>query len=171
MTTNEPLDTFARRVKYLLDNSDLSKLTLTEQAEKLTISKSLLSQWLRGETVKTASYEKASAVCAVLNARVEWLLKNEPPMRPPITTPPADPMRGGSQVGIEEMNLEQHRDIMSQLFSNIPATARARIIKEALREALANKWIDRIPDEVLANWSAHEKIDALQNRSKSKQKA
>lgn len=63
------------------------------------------------------------------------------------------------------MNLQQQQATMIQLLEDLPATARERLLTNAVREALQKGWIDQVPDSMAAYWSAREILDGLKKKS------
>lgn len=73
------MKTWNQRLKNALDlDSDLNQNTL---AVAVGVKPPTVTDWLNGK-IKSLTAENAHAICAVLNIRMEWLLKGKLPMRP-----------------------------------------------------------------------------------------
>lgn len=153
---------FAKRLREAINESDLRDLKQVDQARELGMSKSLLNMWLDGRIGNPQGIYLGRA-CKRLNVNSQWLVENIGPKRP-----------GSHQAALSEeekptegqpsevvMNLRQTQEAMSQLLENIPQTARDQALKDLTQRALKEGWIDRIPDNLLATWSAKDKIRDL----------
>lgn len=159
---NDTIQGFHLRLRELLRESDVSGWTLSDQARFLGISKALLSQWLSGRTA-APTFSIARRVAERLGARVEWLLENDGLKR---RADSAAEEKGGVTTSTgARMNLQQQQATMIQLLEDLPATARERLLTNAVREALQKGWIDQVPDSMAAYWSAREILDGLKKKS------
>jgi hypothetical protein len=165
MSLSAVAEAFARRLNEAIEESDIAELNDTQQAAELHLSKGLLSQWKGGRTAHP-NYAKASFASDRLKINVDWLLENREPKRF------ATPSGGGEQqpkadnefAEPDTMTPQQQKDAMNALMDYIPHTARDRYLKMIVNEALQEGWIKHVPDGMLADWSAKDKIDALQKR-------
>lgn len=163
---------WAKRLDELLSVEPWVKFTEAEQARRFNMGKSLLNQWKAGRVPKP-SYEKVRAVCSKLGANVEWLLDGRGEKYGTTTennnrSNPATQYGSQQPVGIEKMRLKEQQDFMALLMEDMPRPARVNLLRQVLQQALQEKWIDSIPDAVLADWSATDKIAEAQKKSKAK---
>lgn len=160
---DQPTDSktaFASRLKEAIGASDIAGLTLTQQAAALEVSKGLLSQWLSGRQVpKLATLQKP---CKRLNVSSLWLLENQGPRQSD-----ADDLYGTQEQQQREsnrMDLQQQKAAYSKLLEDIPNTARMENLRDLVRKALDQGWIDSVPDVMMADWDAREKIAKLKKK-------
>lgn len=151
---------FALRLKDVLAASDIAHLGMSQQAAALGISKGLLSQWQSGRQVpKLATLQKP---CKRLNVSALWLLENQGPRQ--ASGDDLYATQDQQQRESNRMDLQQQKAAYNKLLENIPDTARMENLRDLVRKALDKGWIDSVPDGLMADWDAREKIAKLKKK-------
>lgn len=156
---------FALRLREAIAASDIANLNLTQQAAALSISKGLLSQWLSGRQVPKLA--TLSRPCKRLGVSALWLLENQTHGPPETGDHRYDRPRSTQEQQPKEanrMDLQQQKAAYAKILENIPNTARLENLRALVRKALHEGWIDSVPDVMLAEWDAHEKIAKLKKK-------